>query len=107
MVGTAITKAFKEIGHSVYVYDIKIPESNLEGTLSSDVIYICVPTKKLENGSCDTSIVEEIVEKLSKYDYKGRPIELINYGISNNICSLYDIGLPIYKEKNLNQAFGW
>lgn len=71
MVGTAITKAFKEIGHSVYVYDIKIPESNLEGTLSSDVIYICVPTKKLENGSCDTSIVEEIVEKLSKYDYKG------------------------------------
>ena len=71
MVGTAITKAFKEIGHSVYVYDIKILESNLEGTLSSDIIYICVPTKKLENGSCDISIVEEIVEKLSKYDYKG------------------------------------
>jgi UDP-glucose 6-dehydrogenase len=71
MVGTAITKAFKELNHSVYVYDIKIPESSLEGTLDSDIIYICVPTKQNKDGSCDVSIVEQIIRKLSEYEYKG------------------------------------
>jgi len=71
MVGTAITKAFRELDHSVYVYDIKLPESSLEATLNSDIIYICVPTKQNQDGSCDVSVVEQIVNKLSEHEYGG------------------------------------
>jgi|TARA_B110000259_G_scaffold188005_1_gene244428 UDPglucose 6-dehydrogenase len=71
MVGTAITKAFRELDHSVYVYDINIPESSLEETLDSNIIYICVPTKQNKDGSCDVSIVEEIISKLAEYEYDG------------------------------------
>lgn len=71
MVGTAITKAFKKQQHTVAVYDIKIKESKLEHTISSDIIYVCVPTKQNEDGSCDNSVVEGVIKNLSELEYKG------------------------------------
>ena len=71
MVGTAITQAFRDQRHSVAVYDIKILKSKIEDTLDSDIIYVCVPTKQNSDGSCDLSIVEEIIEKLSTFKFKG------------------------------------
>jgi UDPglucose 6-dehydrogenase len=71
MVGTAITKAFRRQHHTVAVYDIKIKESKLEHTVNSDIIYVCVPTRQNEDGSCDNTVVESTIKRLSELNYKG------------------------------------
>jgi len=71
MVGTAITKAFKKLGHKVYVHDIKLPDTSLAASLDSSLVYICVQTKQNKDGSCDTTIVRELVQSISEYGYKG------------------------------------
>jgi UDPglucose 6-dehydrogenase len=35
---------------------------------SSDIIFVCVPTPMKENGECDTSIVESVIEDIAKID---------------------------------------
>ena len=63
IVGGAIEHCFKDY-HDIFVHD------PLRGTELDDVIsncnmaYIAVPTPPLENGSCDTSIVESILCQL-------------------------------------------
>ncbi len=71
MVGKAISRAFVELGYIVRKYDIKLPETNFEDTLDTDIIYICVPTKQNDDGSCDLTIVEETVFKIAQANYKG------------------------------------
>lgn len=71
MVGKAISRAFVELGYIVRKFDIKLPETKFEDTLDTDIIYICVPTKQNDDGSCDLTIVEETVFKLAQADFKG------------------------------------
>ena len=35
------------------------------------MVFLCVPSPPREDGSCDTTIVEQTVESLSKMEYKG------------------------------------
>ena len=71
IVGTAVRHGFEKLGHSVAVHDIKLGTS-LEDVLESDVVYLCVPTPRGEDGRCDTSIIESVVEELvEKYRYEG------------------------------------
>lgn len=71
MVGNAIQQAFKDINHQVSIYDIKIPESKFDDVLDSEVIFICVPTKQQDDGSCDLSVVFEVVSSINAKNYKG------------------------------------
>ncbi len=71
MVGSAISKAFEELGNTVITYDIKLPETKFNNTLDTDIIYVCVPTKQQEDGSCDLSIVEKVVSDINLAKYKG------------------------------------
>lgn len=71
MVGSAITQAFRDQQHIVNIFDIKLPETKIEDTIDSDIIYVCVPTKQNVDGSCDLSIVENIIAKLNDLKYLG------------------------------------
>jgi UDPglucose 6-dehydrogenase len=43
-------------------YDVKVhPESQREAINACDIVFVCVPTPMAEDGSCDTSIVEETI----------------------------------------------
>lgn len=71
VVGTALYEAFRlQTPHSVLTYDIK-DEPSLINFTQCDIIFICVPTAQLPNGSCDTSIVEEVAQSLSDIQFKG------------------------------------
>lgn len=70
VVGQAIHRGFKKEGHRVLVHDIKYGTSS-SILLETDIIYICVPTNSAEDGSCDTSIVEQTLQELTNLDYKG------------------------------------
>ena len=56
-VGSAMQKLFPES----YIYDEPRKFGTKGGLNECEVVFICVPTPQLENGCCDTSIVEEVI----------------------------------------------
>ena len=70
VVGSAIKSGFERIGHEVISHDVKL-YTKLEDILDTEVCYICVPTNSNEDGSCDVSIVHDVVRNLDKLDYRG------------------------------------
>ena len=70
VVGGACKFGFELLGHKVLVHDIAL-NTKLENVLDSEITFICVPTPSSRDGSCDTSIVEEVVASLNELKYKG------------------------------------
>ena len=70
IIGSACKFGFEKLGHKVLGHDI-ILNTKINDLLGCEVIYICVPTPSNEDGSCNTSIVEEVVLELNKLNYKG------------------------------------
>ena len=63
VVGSAINFGFQRLGHDVFVHDIRY-ETSIKDVLNTEVCYICVPTPSKEDGSCNTSIVESVIDEL-------------------------------------------
>jgi len=70
VVGTACKNGFEKIGHKVKYHDVKF-YTNIEDVLDTEVCFISVPTPSNQDGSCDISIVEEVVGQLNVLKYKG------------------------------------
>ena len=71
VVGGAVYDALKFLGHKVSFYDPKYPDSIIKNILGTECVFISVPTDSLEDGSCDTSIVERTVKELNDHCYQG------------------------------------
>ena len=71
VIGSACKYGFEKLGHKVNFHDPKFSESKFEDLFDSEIIYICVPTPSNEDGSCDTSIVKNVVDNLMKANYRG------------------------------------
>lgn len=59
-VGKAIARTFED-RHKIYPYTPSNPMSEKMINDECDIAFVCVPTEPKEDGSCDTSIVEEAV----------------------------------------------
>lgn len=59
VVGKGMEKLFKN-RFEVVVYD-KLTQPDKEVVKGCDLAIVCVPTNMLEDGSCDTSNVEEVI----------------------------------------------
>ncbi len=70
IVGNAVREGMSRLKHTVVVHDIKL-DTNLKDVLSSEICYVCVPSPSLEDGSCDTSVVEEVIHSLKTMSYNG------------------------------------
>lgn len=70
VVGEANKFGFEKLGHKVLVHDIKF-KTKISDLLDSECIFVCVPTPSKENGECDTSIVESVINELNQLNYKG------------------------------------
>lgn len=70
IIGTANKTGFEKVGHKTYVHDTKLGTS-IKDVLNTDIVFLCVPTPSKEDGECDTSIVESVINELSKKKYKG------------------------------------
>lgn len=62
IVGEAVKFGMEKLGHEVKCHDIKFPDSKLEHLLDCKIIFVCVPTPMLSDGSCNTTIVEEVID---------------------------------------------
>lgn len=70
VIGSACKYGFEKLGHKVKVHDIKF-DTKIIDVLNTDICYICVPTPSNSDGSCNTSIVENVIRELKHYNYKG------------------------------------
>ena len=70
VIGSACKFGFEKLGHNVLGHDITM-ETKLVDLINSEIIYICVPTPSNEDGSCNTSIVEEVIYDLKNLKYNG------------------------------------
>jgi UDPglucose 6-dehydrogenase len=71
VIGSACKYGFEKLGHKVKFHDPKYVESKFQDLLDTEIIYICVPTPSNPDGSCDTSIVRNVVDTLISSNYKG------------------------------------
>jgi UDPglucose 6-dehydrogenase len=70
VVGGACKFGFELIGHNVSVHDITL-ETAINDVLDTSAVFICVPTPRDKDGSCDVSIVEEVIYDLKALNYDG------------------------------------
>ena len=70
VVGSAIKYGFDKLGHEVSYHDIMLSNS-LEDVLDTQICYICVPTPSNDDGSCDVSVVGQVVDDLNNLKYEG------------------------------------
>ena len=71
VVGGAVYTGFLELGHEMSFYDPKDKNSKFTDVLQTEVCFICVPTPPGITGKCDTSIVEQTIERLQENNYTG------------------------------------
>ena len=71
VVGGAIKHGFEKIGHTVLTHDIRFENSSIDRVLDSEICYISVTTPPKQDGSCNISIFEEVIESLSSQKYSG------------------------------------
>jgi UDPglucose 6-dehydrogenase len=70
VVGGACKFGFELLGHVVSVHDIAL-NTNLDDVLDTEVVFICVPTPRSQDGSCDISIVRQVILDLKSKKYNG------------------------------------
>jgi UDPglucose 6-dehydrogenase len=70
VVGAACKKGFELQGHTVLVHDTKL-NTLIESILPTEIVYICVPTPSLDDGTCDISILNDIISQLDRNKYTG------------------------------------
>ncbi|MBF83813.1 MAG: hypothetical protein CL489_04980 [Acidobacteria bacterium] len=70
IVGEALAAGFNRLDFTVICHDILI-NTRLIDVLTTEIVYICVPTPSNDDGSCNTSIVESVVDELYKLKYSG------------------------------------
>lgn len=70
VVGNACKEGFKSIGNSVFEHDLVL-NSSIDDVLQTEIIYIAVPSPSKDDGSCDTSIVENLIDDLFRKNFSG------------------------------------
>jgi len=69
-VGSAVANGFDKDCEQIIV-DPKYTDNTLEDVLDCKLIFVCVPTPVADDGSCDTTIANEVLAELHRLQYKG------------------------------------
>jgi UDPglucose 6-dehydrogenase len=70
VVGGAVAEGLNDLGHDIRKHDLVL-NTSIKDVLDSELCFICVPSPSMEDGACNTSIVEEVVDDLVTRDYRG------------------------------------
>ena len=93
-VGSACVSLFKDY-FSLSTYDI-VKDCNCDSieqlTEQSEIIFICLPTPMKEDGSCDLSIINSVLNKINSLD-KNRVVVIkstVEVGTTDKFSSIYN-----------------
>lgn len=71
-VGNAISQAYDHMTVTKVIIDpAKGYNNSYTDLVSTDAVFLCVPTPQGDDGSCDTSILESVLSELQKINYTG------------------------------------
>jgi UDPglucose 6-dehydrogenase len=93
--------------HDIALYDPALGLGRIEDLDDADYAIICVPTPTGEDGSCDTSIVEELVERINPR----RAIvcqSTVSIGTTDRLIARYDkplVYVPEWAGESLNHPY--
>ena len=73
-IGHYIEGVFQNL-HDIDIYDPALGHANAATLRDTDFVIVCVPTPTAEDGSCDTSIVEEFSDQATKQGIPGTYIK--------------------------------
>lgn len=92
IVGGTIKKGFEAIGHTTVGVDKKNPKSAIKDVLPTEVTYICLPTPRSKDGSCDISLVEATIKELCALNYKGVIVikSTVSAGTTDDLSKKYN-----------------
>ncbi len=91
-VGSAILNGFKYFT-DVKAYDKFKKIQALDEVVQQDVLFVCVPTPESGDGTCDTSIVWEVLENIAEVAPAGKPV-LIKSTIPPKFCPAAQKAFP-------------
>lgn len=97
IVGGALKFGFEKLDHEVRVHDIKLG-TEISDLFNTEVMYICVPTPMNEDGSCNTSIVESVLQDIENAEkslytkYHGTVVikSTVPPGFTADMCEKYN-----------------
>ncbi len=69
-IGTANKNGFEFVGHKVFVHDLKL-KTSIKDVKDTAATFICVPTPLGDEGACNTSVVDLVVNELCEIGYDG------------------------------------
>ena len=108
-VGSAIQRAFTEYTNfEIKTHDIKHNHSSIKDLLSTDFIFICLPTELTDTNTCDTSKVENAIDELHQNNYKGIVIikSTVIPGTTKKLLEKYNLQISFVPEF-LRQRFAF
>lgn len=90
VVGSANAAGFKKLGHKICVHDTSM-NTSINDILDSDIVFVCVPSPENSDGSCDTSIVQSVIEDLNQSNYAGITAirSTVEPGFTQSMIDLY------------------
>jgi len=78
VVGSAVADGLERVGNGVFRHDTKLHTKCYDLLLSRpEIIYICVPTPSNEDGSCNISIVRDVLYDLNRLGHVAGPMRPI------------------------------
>ena len=109
-VGSAISTHFKSF-FKIITFDKYLISKSSENSLKelskkSDIIFVCVPTPMQNDGKCDISIVEKVINEINK-NTKNKIIVIkstIPPGTTDNFKSLFTNNAIIFNPEFLTEA---
>jgi UDPglucose 6-dehydrogenase len=69
-VGSAVANGFDKDCDQIIV-DPKYTDNTIEDVIDCKLVFVCVPTPVSEDGSCDTTIANDVLTELNRLQYKG------------------------------------
>ncbi len=101
-VGQAVAYGFNQ--NKITIVDPKYNDNKIVDVMNCDVIFICVPTPMAENGSCDVSILEDVLDKLRSLPITVGQLRILKSTVSpGEIKRLgfgMDRGIPVFEIYN-------
>ena len=108
-VGTAVKTVFEK-HYDVETYDLvqKCTCDSISDLVNkTDIIFVCVPTPMKKDGSCDTSIVESVVEEINAVSMTDKIVAIkstIPPGTTNDLNKECDYITVIFNPEFLTEA---
>lgn len=110
MVGMPLKRYFEEKGYKrgrdLFCYDIDPKKSYFDDVKKSNIIFVCAPSPRNPDGSCNTSIVESVIKEYGDKDKVLVIKSTVEPGTSERLAKKYKYPI-LFNPEFLTEARAW